>query len=140
MVQITPQKIFTTRWNNDYPHQNFLTHPSPHWDGRFLPYTPLKMFEKPSCFNFPLKGVEIITYFWFDLYFFLDLKFDTYVSLLKMLLVIGNGLLISRWKYWIWISKNESILRTTVWKGYWLLFYPKLCVSCHFVPVRKNSN
>ena len=26
--------------------------------------------------------------------------------------------LISAWKYWIWISKNESILRTTAWKGF----------------------
>ena len=30
---------------------------------------------------------------------------------LKVLLVIGNGFLIPTWKYWIWILKNESILR-----------------------------
>ena len=54
----------------------------------------------------------------------------------KVLLVIGNGFLISTWKYRICISKNESILRTTARKGCWLCFYPKLCrrvTLFHFV-------
>ena len=55
-----------------------------------------------------------------------------------MLLDIRNGFLISTWKYWIWISKNETILRSTGWKGFWLLFYPKRCVTCYFVSVTKK--
>ena len=56
---------------------------------------------------------------------------------LKVLLVIGNGFLIPIWKYEIWISKNDSILRTTVWKG---IDYSSIqsCVwACHLVSVRK---
>ena len=62
MVQITPQQIFTTRWKNPYPHQNFLPHPSPHWDGRFLPYPLNAIWKTLVRFAFPSQGVEIISH------------------------------------------------------------------------------
>ena len=56
---------------------------------------------------------------------------------LKVLLVIGNGFLIPTWKYWIWISKNESILRTTAWKSVDYSSIQNCVWACHLVSVRK---
>ena len=67
IVQTTPQQIFTTRWKNPHPHQNFLPHPSPHLDRRFLPYPFIaiwKIWKTLVCFTSPSRVVEIIsTYF-----------------------------------------------------------------------------
>ena len=56
MVEITPQQIFTTWWKNLYPHQNFLPHPSPQWDGRFLPYPFNVVWKTLACLNFSSRG------------------------------------------------------------------------------------
>ena len=133
MVKVTPQQIFTTRWKIPYPHQDLPNHSSL---GReiFSP-TPFMLFGKPWL-TFPLRGVEIISTY-FSIWLWISTQFNTPKNemSLKVLLVVGNGFLISTWKYWI--TKNDSILRTTAWKGCWLLFYPKSCVGCHFASFRK---
>ena len=48
---------------------------------------------------------------------------------LNVFLVIGNVFLIHTWKYWIWISKNESTLKTTTWKSVDYSSYLKLLVG-----------
>ena len=87
-----------------------------------------------ACFIFPSRGVEIISIY-FSIWLWTVAQFNTPRNKmsLKELLVIVNGFLIYRWKYIFWISKNENFLRTTVWKGCWLLFYPNCVWACHFV-------
>ena len=84
-------------------------------------------------FHIPTWGVEIISTY-FSVWLWIVTQFNTPKNemCLKALLVIGNCFLISTWKYWIWISKNEGILRNTAWKRCCLLFCPKLCLGCHF--------
>ena len=100
--------------------------PLSHWQGRFLPY----IWKALACFTFPTRGVEITSKY-FLVWLWTATKFNTPKNemSLKVLFVIGNGFLMSTWKYRIWISKNESILKITAWRGRWLLFYPKLCVG-----------
>ena len=104
--------------------------PSPFWQERFLPYPFNAIWKTLAYFTFPTRGVEIISKY-FLVWLWTATQFNTPKNemSLKVLLVIGNWFLIFTWKYRIWISKNESILRITAWKGCWLLFYPKLCVG-----------
>ena len=62
------------------------------------------------------------------------------VMFLKVLLVIGNGFLIPTWKYWIWISRNESILRTTPCKGVDCSSIQNCVWVCQLVSVKKIPN
>ena len=139
MVKIIPQQILTTQWKKPL-HSPKCSIPPFHWDGRFLPYPFNANWKTLACFNFLSRGVEIVSTY-FSVWLWTVTLFNTPKSemSLKVLLIIANGILISTWKCWIWISKNESILRTTAWKGCWLLFYPKLSVGCHFISVRKIS-
>ena len=127
MAEITPLRIFTTRWKNPYPHQNF---PSPQLGGVISPYLFNAIWKALACFTWPSRGVEMISTY-FSVWLWIATQFSTpkTVMSLKVFLLIENGFLISTWKYWIWISKNKSILRITAWKGCWLLFYPKFCVG-----------
>ena len=108
------------------------------WDDRFLPI-PLMLFWKTlACFTFQSRVVEIIsTYFSVWLWTVTQLNTPKNEMPLKVLLVIGNGLLIPTWKYWIWISKNEIILRTTAWKGVDYFSILNCVRACHLVSVRK---
>ena len=103
---------------------------SPHRQGRLLLYPFNAIWKTLARFTFPTRSVEIISKY-FLVWLWTATQFNTTKNemSLKMLLVIWNGFLISKRKYRIWISKNESIIRITAWKGCWLLFYPKLCVD-----------
>ena len=138
MVKIIPQQILTTRWKKPLHSPKCPILPF-HWDGRFLPYPFNATWKTLTCFNFPSRGVKIGEKYvptYFSVWLWIVTLFNTPKSemSLKVLMFIGNRILISTWKCWIWISKNESILRTTAWKGCWLLFYPKLC---EIISVRK---
>ena len=94
------------------------TIPPSHWDGRFLPYHFNAIWKTLACFTFSSRGVGIISTY-FSVWLWIVTQFNTpkdEISL-KVLLVIKNGFLISTWKYWIWILKNESILRIQLEKG-----------------------
>ena len=95
-----------------------------------LPYPFNDIWKALACFTFPTRGVEITSKY-FLVWLWNTTKFNTPKNemSLKVLFVIGNGFLMSTWKYRIWISKNGSILKITAWRGCWLLFYPKLCVG-----------
>ena len=126
VVKITSRQILTTRWKTLSPHQNF---PSSHWQDRF-PSTPLMLFGKPwHILPFHHKGRNNFTYFSVRLQTVTLFNTPKNEMSLNELLVKVNGFLISTWKYWIWISKNENVLSTKAWKGCWLLFYPKFCVG-----------
>ena len=105
MVKITLRQIFITRRKSPSLHQNFS----------FLPCNVI--WKNLACFAFPSRAVEIISTH-FSVWLWTVTHFNTPKNemFLKVLLVIGNGFLIPTWKYWIWISKNESILRTTAGK------------------------
>ena len=109
MVQIIPQQIF----NN-----------------QFSAYLLNDIWKNMTCFIFHSQVVETISTD-LSVWLWTVTQFNTHKNelFLKMLLVIENRLLITTWKYWIWISKNELSLSTTAWKGCWSLFYPKLCVD-----------
>ena len=104
--------------------------PIPSLWGMISPY-PFHVISKTlTCFIFPSWGAEIFsTYFSVWLWTVTQFNTDKNEMFLKVLLIIGNGFLISSWKCWVWISKNERILRTTAWKGCWLLFYSEFCVG-----------
>ena len=110
MVKITPKQIFSTQWKSSSLHQN---PPFPRWQGRFPPYPSNAIWKTLACFTFQSQGVEIISTH-FSVWLWTVTQFNTSKNemSLKLLLVIGNEFLIYKWKYWIWISKNESILRT----------------------------
>ena len=110
MVKITPRQIFTTQWKSPSLHQNF---PFPSWEGRFPPYPSNAIWKTLAGFTYQSRGVEIIaTHFSVWLRTVTQFNISKNEMSLKVLLVIGNGFLIPTWKYWILISKNESILRT----------------------------
>ena len=110
MVKITHRQIFTTRWKSPSLHQNF---PFPRWEERFPPYSANAFRKILVCFTYRSRGVEIIsTHFRVWLWTVTQFNISKNEMSLKVLLVIGNGFLIPTWKYWILISKNESILRT----------------------------
>ena len=136
MVKITPRQIFITQWKSPSLQQNF---PFPPLGRQIAPYPSNAILENSfACFTFQSTVVEIIsTYFSVCLWTVIQLNTPKNEMPLMVLLVIGNGLLIPTWKYWIWISKNEIILRTTAWKG---VDYSSIlsCVrACHLVSVRK---
>ena len=125
MVKITPRKIFT------YPIKKSLSSPDffiPSLGGKIFLYFFNAIWKTLACFTIPPRGGEITSKY-LSVWLWTVTHFNTPENQIsvKLLLVIGNGFLISTWKYWI--SKNESILRTTAWKLYWLLFYPKLSVG-----------
>ena len=115
MVKITPKQIFSTQWKSSSLHQNL---PFPRWQGRFPPYPSNAIWKALACFTFQSQGVEIISTH-FSVWLWSVTQFNTPKNemSLKVLLVKGNGFSIPTWKFWIWISKNESIIRTTVWKS-----------------------
>ena len=89
-------------------------------------------------FIFQSQGVEIISTH-FSVWLWSVTQFNTPKNemSLKVLLVIGNGFLIPTWKYWIWISKKESILRATAWKGAHYSSIQSCVWVRHLVSVRK---
>ena len=96
------------------------------------------IWETVACFTFQSRGLEIIpTNFLVRRWIVTQFNTPKNEMSLKVLLVIGNGFLIPKWKYWIWIWKNENILRTTAWNG---VDYSSIrtCVrACHLVLLRK---
>ena len=120
MVKITPRQIFTTRWKSPSLHQNFpfpllaeeIPPPPTH-----LLYPSDTIWKTLACFTYQSRGVEIIsTHFSVWLRTVTQFNISKCEISLKVLLFIGNGFLIPTWKYWILISKNESILRTNKFK------------------------
>ena len=97
-----------------------------HWEGKFPTYPFNAIWKTLVCLTFLSWGVEIISTY-FSVWLWTVTQFNTHQNEmpLKVLLIIGNGFLISMWKYSIWISKNESIFRTTAWRVCWLLFCSK---------------
>ena len=94
----------------------------PHWPRRCLPYSFNAIWKTLTCFTFPTRVVELIcTYFLVWLWTVIQFNTPKNEILLKVLLVIGNGFFICTWKYGIWISKNEKILRITASKVCWFL-------------------
>ena len=135
MVKITLRQIFITRRKSPSLHQNF---PFPRWEGRFLPYPWNVIWKNLACFAFPSRGVEIIsTYFSGWLWTVTHFNTPKNEIFLKVFLVIGNGFLIPTWKYWIWISNNESILRTTAGKDVDYSSIQSCVWAFHLVSVRK---
>ena len=77
------------------------------------PYPFNAIWKNLACFTYQSRGVEIIsTHFSVWLRTVTQFNISKSEISLKVLLFIGNGFLIPTWKYWILISKNESILRT----------------------------
>ena len=116
MVKITPRQIFITRWKSPSLHQNF---PFPLLAEEISPPPPTYLYPSDTiwktlaCFTYQSRGVEIIsTHFSVWLRTVTQFNISKSEISLKVLLFIGNGFLIPTWKYWILISKNESILRT----------------------------
>ena len=110
MVKITPRQIFTTRRKSPSLRQDF---PFPRWEEKFSIYPASAVCKILSCFTYRSGDVEII-FTHFSVWLWTVTQFNTSKNemSLKVLLVIGNEVLIATWKYWIWISRNESILRT----------------------------
>ena len=128
MTEITPKQIVTTRWKSLSFNQNF---PFPVLGGEISLYPINAIWKTLACFTFQSWGVEINSTH-FSVWLWTVTQFNTSKNdmFLKVLLVIGNGFLIPTWKYWIWISKNESILRTNKCKK---MTYP------HFPTVLKTN-
>ena len=135
MVKITPKQIFSTQWKSSSLRQNL---PFPRWQGRFPPYPSNAIWKSLACFTFQSQDVEIISTH-FSLWLWAVTQFNTLENemSLKVLLVIWNGFLIPTWKYSVWISKNESILRTTVWKDVDCSSIQNCVWAFHLVLVRK---
>ena len=102
------------------------------------PYPSNAIWKTLTCFTFQSRRVEIISAH-FSVWLWNVTQFNTSKNemSLKVLLVIGNGFLIPTWKYWIWISKNESILRISAWKGVDYSAIQNRVWACHLVSVRK---
>ena len=92
--------------------------PIPLLGGETSLYLSNAIWKTLVCFTFQSRGVEII-FTHFSVWLWTMTQFNTSINemSLKVLLVTGNEFLIPLWKHWIWISKNESILRTTGWNG-----------------------
>ena len=135
MVKFTSTKIFNTQWKSPFRHQNFVFS---RWEGRFPPYPSIAIWKTVVCFAYQSRGVEIISTH-FSVWLWTVTQFNTLKNelSLKVLLVIWNGFLIPTWKYSIWISKNESILRTTVLKGVDCSSIQNCVWAFHLVSVRK---
>ena len=90
------------------------------------------------CFTFESRDVEIISTY-FSVWLWNVTQFDTPKNemSLKARLVIRNGFLIAPWKYGIWISNNESIIRTTAPKGVDYSSIQNCVWTCHLVSVWK---
>ena len=91
-----------------------------------------------ACFTFESRGIEIVSAH-FSVWLENVTQFNTPKNemSLKMLLVIENGLLIPTWKYWIWSSKNETIIRNTAWKGVDYSSIQNFVWVCYLVSVKK---
>ena len=137
MVKITPRQISATQWISKSLHQNFSFRC---WEGKSppAPYTTNTIWKTLACFTIHSQGVEIISTH-FSVWLWTVTQFNTLKNelSLKVLLVIWNGFLIPTWKYSIWISKNESILRTTVLKGVDCSSIQNCVWAFHLVSVRK---
>ena len=127
-MKIIARRIFTTQSKSHSLHQNFP----------FPPYPSNAIWKTLACFTFQSQGVEIISTH-FSVWLWSVTQFNTPKNemSLKVLLVIGNGFLIPTWKYWIWISKKESILRATAWKGVHYSSIQSCVWACHLVSARK---
>ena len=128
MVKIIARRIFTTQSKSHSLHQNFP----------FPPYPSNAIWKTLACFTFQSQSLKIISTY-FSVWLWTVTQFNTPKNemSLKVLLVIGNGFLIPTWKYWIWISKNESILRISAWKGVDYSAIQNRVWACHLVSVRK---
>ena len=128
LSQITAKDTTTFSFENDLNGQNHsytdFHHPMkkellsskfpfPRWEGRLLPYPYNAIWQKLECFIYQSRGVEIISSY-SSVWLSTVTQFNTSKNerSLKVLFVIGNRFLMPTWKYWIWISKNERILRT----------------------------
>ena len=116
MVKITPRQIFITRWKSPSLHQNF---PFPLLAEEIPPPPPTYLYPSDTiwktlaCFAYQSRGVEIIsTHFSVWLRTVTQFNISKSEMSVKVLLFIGNEFLIPTWKYWILVSKNESILKT----------------------------
>ena len=87
----------------------------------------------------PITSAGLEYTFFFSSILVLKINTTNNEMFLKVLLIIGNRFFISAWKYWIWISKSESIFSVPVWKGCWLLYYQKLCVGVSLCLKQKNT-
>ena len=127
-MKIIARRIFTTQSKSHSLHQNFP----------FPPYPSNAIWKTLACFTFQSQSLKIISTY-FSVWLWTVTQFNTPKNemSLKVLLVIGNGFLIPTWKYWIWISKNESILRTIAWKSVHYLSIQNCVWPCHLVSVRK---
>ena len=111
MAKITPRQIFTTQWISLFLHQNFSF---TRWEGRFRPAPssplPFLLLSGKLChvFTYQSRGVEIIsTDFSAWLWTATQFNISKNEMSLRVLLVIGNGVLIPTWKYCISVWKNE---------------------------------
>ena len=97
IVKITPQQIFPTRWKNTSPHQNF---PFPLTGRRDFPPTSLMLFGTPwhvSPFHHEVKKwIPHISQFVCEMWLVNTPKNEMSLTVLS---VIGNGFLMSTWKY-----------------------------------------
>ena len=117
MIKITPQQNLTIQWK-EKPNQIYPKFLGGNGRGNIM-----------ECFTFPSWDVGIIsTYFQVWLWTVTQTNTTRNEMFLKVLLIIGNRFLISMWKYWIWISMNEIILRTTALK--WLLITILSKIEC----------
>ena len=107
MVKIVPRQIFTTRWEIPSLHQNFLF---PRREGRFHHYCSNAIWKTLACFTYQSGGVEIISTY-FSVWLWTVTQFNPSENEMswKVFLFIGSEVLIPTWKYWIWISKRQSI-------------------------------
>ena len=126
MVKITPWQIFTTRWKYRSLYQNF---PLPHWG--IFPPTSLMLSGK--LVHFLLWITRYRNNFHTFLQFHCELGFILTLPKIKC----PWRCFILTWKYWIWISKNESILRTSAWKNVDYSSTQNCVWACHLVSVRK---
>ena len=128
MVKIIARRIYTTQSKSHSLHQNFP----------FPPYPSNAIWKTLACFTFQSQSLKIISTY-FSVWLWTVTQFNTPKNemSLKVLLVIGNGFLIPTWKYWIWISKKESILRATAWKGVHYSSIQSCVWACHLVSLRK---
>ena len=110
MVKITPETDFHHTMKKPLPSSKFYI---PFLGGEICPYRSNAISKTLACFIDQSRGVEIIfTHFsvWLRTVSQFNISKNEMSS--KVLLFTGNGFLIPTWKYWILISKNESILRT----------------------------
>ena len=106
--------------------------------GKISPYPSNAIWKTLACFTFQSQSLKIISTY-FSVWLWTVTQFNTPKNemSLKVLLVIGNGFLIPTWKYWIWISKKESIHRTAAWKGVHYSSIQSCVWACHLVSLRK---